>query len=305
MSLPIVHLYVTAQFDQGFDKPEYAGSLLRGQFGRMLKKRLCLLKDTPCNECSLYNHCSVPALFDAPGPNQPVPYVIHDPLWGAMHIPPGMPWRFRHTLIGHRAIQHIPLVVQIWDRVFRQGLGAPSNTGRIVQVEDSSGQVIATAHSTGVRLVADTPVIRLKKCPNLPSDWRITLHTPLRLFFKKQRIMPQQFKPEHFCKSLWHRLHALAHAYEELQAHLDLSDTLRQHLFTTPVEVKTLAWRKWQRFSTRQQAYQDMSGLVGQLQLHIQHPAVKELIWLGAQVHIGKNTTFGLGAYETAHADCL
>ena len=303
MKLPIVHLLFTIEFDKPFRKPEYAGSLLRGQFGRMLKSRACITGTHQCLGCHVADSCVAVRLFDAPGHNVPAPYVIRDLSWGAMRIEPGTPWQFRHTLIGQQAIIQAPLVVHVWNSVFQSGFGRQKVKGQLLEVRDGFGNIVARQTGRQMTIIEKPTALHVPEPEDAP--WQITLTTPLRLFFNKRQIRPADFRPEHFFKAVWHRLQALRHSPYGFARTLTLEESDRQALFATRMEIDSLGWRNWRRYSTRQQASQDMSGIIGRFRLISADTRARQLIWLAQQVHIGKNTTQGLGGYETAHSHRL
>jgi len=58
-------------------------------------------------------------------------------------------------------------------------------------------------------------------------------------------------------------------------------------------------WRDWSRYSSRQATTMKLGGLVGTCTLPQEAiSAMWPLLWLGQWVHVGKATTFGLGAYR-------
>lgn len=302
MKLPIVYLILTVEFEQPFQKPEYAGSLLRGQFGRMLKSRTCITGTHACLGCPVANNCPAVRLFDPPGQNIPVPYVIQDLTWGSMYIAPHTPWQFKHTLIGPHTIAQTPLIIQIWNHLFQAGFGPQKIKGRVLEVRDGNNNIVAQQKGTQIHIIESLKHLVIPALGGTPLS--ITLTTPLRLFFKQRQIRPKAFQPEQFFKAIWHRLQALRHGPYGLNE-LVLDETAKDTLFNTTAETTALGWRTWRRYSTRQKAPQDMSGLIGNLQITPHNETATQLIWLGAQVHIGKNTAFGLGAYETRNFNRL
>lgn len=48
--------------------PEYAGSMIRGAFGRALRKTACMTRQSDCKSCPLYRTCPYTAIFEAPPP---------------------------------------------------------------------------------------------------------------------------------------------------------------------------------------------------------------------------------------------
>ncbi len=301
--LPLIQLKITVQFKKSFLKLEYAGSLLRGQFGRMLKKVTCLTRNFQCQGCTLKNTCPAIQLFEAPSHNQPVCYILRDGNWGSKVIQPGEPWHFVHTLIGEAAITQTNLILHIWDKVFRSGFGQQKNLGTLIQVTDHLGTLVAQNQNDQLKIFNQPQRLRLTSAKSIPLT--IEINTPLRLFFQQKQIKPHQFSSHHFFKALWHRLQAIKHAPYGFESILKLDEQIRQELFNTPLIIQKLQWQKWKRYSTRQKTPQDMSGLIGTLKITPTSDKITTLLWLGEQLHLGKNTSFGLGHYETTPNNSL
>ncbi len=69
------------------------------------------------------------------------------------------------------------------------------------------------------------------------------------------------------------------------------------------IEATALRWVEWTRYSSRQRTHMQLGGLLGQLRLS--GPGVAPLwplIALGQWLHLGKNTSFGLGRYRVTPA---
>jgi hypothetical protein len=48
--------------------PNFAGSAWRGAFGHALKRTVCVVRNTPCNQCMLKNACAYSVVFETPPP---------------------------------------------------------------------------------------------------------------------------------------------------------------------------------------------------------------------------------------------
>ena len=48
--------------------PDFPGSAWRGAFGHALKKTVCVVRNTPCNQCLLKNVCAYSVVFETPPP---------------------------------------------------------------------------------------------------------------------------------------------------------------------------------------------------------------------------------------------
>ena len=95
-TLPIARYRFTFRAEHNIRLPQYAGSLLRGQFGAALRRAACMTGLQHCPDCPLFRTCSYPAIFETPAPAQhalqkfshvPNPYVIEPPPFGARDMP--------------------------------------------------------------------------------------------------------------------------------------------------------------------------------------------------------------------------
>ena len=66
--LPLARYRFTAQVQQPLALPEYAGSLLRGQFGAALRNVACMTRQPTCPGCPLLQTCPYTRIFEAPPP---------------------------------------------------------------------------------------------------------------------------------------------------------------------------------------------------------------------------------------------
>ena len=60
---------------------------------------------------------------------------------------------------------------------------------------------------------------------------------------------------------------------------------------------KNLRWYDWQRYSNRQQRHMHLGGVIGEWTLAGLAPEHARALQIGQWLHLGKNTTFGLGRY--------
>jgi hypothetical protein len=92
-ALPVARYTFSFRMQDELRLPQFAGSLLRGQFGASLKRIACMTGLPECPGCPLYRTCPYPAIFETPAPpahalqrfsQVPNPYVIEPPppwLW--------------------------------------------------------------------------------------------------------------------------------------------------------------------------------------------------------------------------------
>ena len=61
---------------------------------------------------------------------------------------------------------------------------------------------------------------------------------------------------------------------------------------------RRLQWRDWTRFSSRQQREMTLGGVIGEWKLAGDLDDLLPWFWLGQWLHVGKNTTMGMGMYS-------
>ncbi len=54
--------------DSAVRLPNFPGSAWRGAFGHSLKKTVCVVRNTPCNQCLLKHACAYSYVFETPPP---------------------------------------------------------------------------------------------------------------------------------------------------------------------------------------------------------------------------------------------
>ncbi len=96
--LPVARYRFSLRMEDELRLPEYAGSLLRGQFGAALRRTACITRAPACPGCPLHRTCPYPAIFETPAPDShalqrfsrvPNPYVIEPPPLGLRRVGAG------------------------------------------------------------------------------------------------------------------------------------------------------------------------------------------------------------------------
>ena len=99
-------------------------------------------------------------------------------------------------------------------------------------------------------------------------------------------------------RALCERLTLLAGLYGGDAAHFQWGG-IRHHADDVRIQAHDLRWHDWTRFSSRQDTLMQMGGLLGGLSLVGPGlDAFAPALWYGQWVHVGKGTSFGLGAYH-------
>lgn len=323
-SLPIARYRFTARMAQGVRLPDYAGSLLRGQFGAALRGVACMTRQPTCTGCPLQTTCPYTQIFESLPPAGhtlqafsaiPNAYIIEPPLppAGLLQARPepgqthpadlgqGDTLVFHMVLVG-AAIGQLALVVFAWQRALAQGLTKSRSPADLLQVDwvDNHGNphTIWTAQHP---VLASHPAA--VTVPPVPPDGlqAFTLHirTPLRLQHQGKPLRPDQLSPRTLVATAARRVALVLelHAHQpqwgsQVPAAVAHAQTL--------TDSRQLQWFDWTRYSSRQQQEMTLGGVLGTWAVHGSPTAVAAVwswLWLGQWLHVGKNATMGMGGY--------
>ena len=338
MPLPLVFPVARYRFqfiaEQPVQLPDYAGSALRGVFGHALRAAACVTGLPDCSPCALYRSCPYPAIFETPPPlnyprrklsNIPQPFVVEPPPWGESSYPAGSVLSFDSVLIGP-ALQQMPLLLLAWRHALQRGLGPQQGRARLTQLwlegdaepllgggsgsgsggDNGSGSDSSIgggsdrdgdAASAGRWALRPHPQsLALPPPEAAPASVSLHFSTPLRLQRDGQVLGAGHLTPRDLLMALLRRTAQLVEL--QLGSTLDVDfAALNAHASTVTGEHQ-LVWRDWSRNSSRQQQRMVLGGLVGRWTLRGDLAPFWPLLHLGQWLHVGKNTTFGLGRYH-------
>lgn len=303
ISLPLARYRFDCVAQTPIRLPDYAGSLLRGAFGRALRQVACITREKDCAPCTLKRGCPYTAVF-APGkPDQPhpllknseipAPYVIEPPAWGARIVGMGEPFSFHQVLIG-RAVEHLPIVILAWRRAFAHGLGAGDGTAEMVAVTTEAGQIIYTPDDG--RIAAHHAVLPAPTFHEPVTTITLSFSTPLRLQQNGAALPPHRLTPRPLLLAAARRASLLAEFHASGAPPIDwkalaaAADALK--------DERHLEWRDWTRYSSRQKQAMTLGGAVGEWTLTGNLTQALPWLHLGQWLHVGKETVFGLGGYR-------
>ncbi|MBM4130615.1 CRISPR system precrRNA processing endoribonuclease RAMP protein Cas6, partial [bacterium] len=311
IDLPLARYRLEFEVRTPLHLPDYAGSTLRGAFGGALRAAACMTKRKACAGCPLLRTCPYAAIFETPLPENhsllkteraPAPYVIEPPPWGSRDYAPGEKLAFHLVLIG-RALEHLPLVLWAFHRALERGVGPGDGTARLARV---------LHEGEGETLVLEGPEDAVREHPRaVPpaltfagSEAVLDFHTPLRLQQNGRPLGPQALASRTLLTALMRRVSLICECHGRGRLDLDFKALARQA--EAIADEKQLTWRDWTRYSSRQGQKMALGGAVGRWRLHGEIGPFLPFLHLGQWLHVGKETTFGLGRYtlktgESAH----
>lgn len=286
--------------------PAYAGSALRGVFGHALMQLSGLQKRDIAERNPLYQYSPYAAVFEpdsissagiaAKLGDTPVPYIIEAPTGQDRHYQEGKLFSFDMVLIGS-ALEHLAIIILAWRRAMLRGIGK-NNQGKAeltqVQCRTDQDKVI---YSEYCPLVQSHHTCLEAPLYTQASDVSITISTPLRLQQQGKILNSREFTPAIFLKHLLRRvLIYLQQQQPELHTH---NMAIELNTLTEQVQgIHRLKPQKWQRYSNRQRQQINLDGLVGTVELQQVPAELLPYLYFGQFLHLGKNTSFGLGNYQ-------
>ncbi len=313
MDKEIVMLYGNYRFKCRFTSearlPEYKGSTIRGVFGRALKQVVCALKRQACPDCLLKNECLYPAVFEPHpavkttengGPaTRPHPYVIQPPSDLKTIYPEAEPFAFNLLLFGP-VNTRLSYFIYALDGMGKIGIGKKTAGRRAafcLEAVESSGREIYTGGDRKLTDAASWTDLRFSPIKNRPNGNRtVTLkfETPLRLKHNN-RLSPEL--PFHLLvRAMLRRSSALLNHYDGGEPDLDYAGMVGR-AWNVRTADSTLGWEDRRRYSLRQERSMMMGGLTGSITYEGDLEEYLPLIEFCAKVHLGKQTTFGMGRF--------
>lgn len=288
--------------------PAYKGSTIRGVFGIALKKVVCALKHKECDQCLLQQSCLYSMVFEASQsnaknnnsrfPTPPPPFVLEPPLDQKNHYSVGSTIQFRLLLFGEYNSK-LPYFIYAFDCMGRIGIGK--------RIDGKRGKFTLERVFYDDQLIYDNKESKLimpetfgslsiqpsaSKALGDAKRLRLNLHTPLRLKFQNNL---QAELPFHvLVRAMLRRISSLFIYYGDGEPSFDYKKLVHDADQIQAIESK-LNWIDWRRYSNRQHQDMQLGGMVGNILYEGQLDQYLPLIEICSILHLGKQSTFGLG----------
>lgn len=261
--------------------PAYLGSTLRGAVGQALH---C---DPPAYNY-LYNNRSL-----SKG-RQDIPnsYLIVPPEINRSEFRPGEELCFYIILLGEAAQYTQPLVNALKRK--RLGLGALRFPFELKKITHALDQRVIWEDGSFYEAAARSVVLPHRSLPDV-NKVTIRTRTPLRI--RRDGALLETVDFITIIRNITHRLEALARRYGGWVDSLEVAriQTLSAQvaMIQNHFELKAIT-----RYSNRIGEKMDFSGLTGSMQLQGELTPFVPWLYAAQTLHIGRNTTFGMGRIE-------
>lgn len=285
--------------------PEYAGSMIRGAFGRALRRTACMTRQKDCKACPLYRTCPYTAIFETPPPLEPSlqkfsqipnPYVIEPPSWGKHDYEAGERIVF-NVVLWDKARDQLALIIYALERAFSHDVGHGKAKLVSVSLVHESGKT--PVYAPGIERIIDHDTDTAVEIP-AGDVVRLRLETPMRIQINGRPLGPEALTPRALLMTVVRRMSLLAACQTGSPLEVDFTQLVQD---SEAVRLRpTLGWKDWTRYSSRQQQKMSLGGVVGSLELSGVSPPLKVFLAAGTLMHAGKNASFGLGRYDFERA---
>jgi hypothetical protein len=290
----ITRITATITATQTVAWPHFAGSTLRGAFGRALRKAACITGQPQCGGCPLRASCAYGTVFDPAPPAAPLhpsfkdglpSYILQPPALGACQLQPGQHQQFALLLLPG---------AQTHQRVLEHVLRAATEQ-HLMQEGQFTLQHIHTDH-----INIPTPTATATP-PAVGTQATLRWRTPLRLQHQGKPV----FKPQHLDTNTLVRamLRRQLQWCQLTKQNPPDSQPLLQAGSACTLNTSNLQWHDIQRHSGSQNQKVPLGGLLGNATLQGPAHAIQALhplLQLCEQLHVGKETVMGLGRYQLA-----
>jgi hypothetical protein len=287
------------------------GSTIRGGFGTLFRRLVCIDLRLECAACDLRYTCPYTRVFHPFVPpeaerlskNQdiPRPFVIKPPLETKTHYLPGEPVVFDLVVVGE-AVNYLPYFIVAFRELGAGGFGlnrarctlsaieALGSTGAVTPVYEGKEGVVRPPHE---QLSWQTLLTQVSDSDNL-SEITVRFLTPTTLKVGGETVSVPAF--HHLIKRLRDRINALAYFYCGEALDLDFK-AVGQHAESVRSVSVNSRWIERNR-QTRRGERQDLSGFIGEVTYRGDLKPFLPLLLLGEYMHVGKNAAFGNGWYR-------
>jgi len=277
--------------------PHFAGSTLRGAFGRALRRAACITGRSTCTGCPVRSQCAYGAVFDPSAPTQPlhpsfndgIPrYLVQTPALGACHMGAGQTQQFTLVLLPGTPTHH-PIVAHT--------LTAATQT-ELIQPGLFRQSKLRT-ETLGLTLPAHLQPPPPSEAQSAMVQTTLRWSTPLRLQTQGRPL----FKPHQLDSATLVR--ALLRRY--LQCCQLVGEVPVNSVFALAaagacvLDTSNMHWHDMQRHSSTQDKKLPLGGLMGSATWRGPRQALEvllPLLQIGAQIHLGKEIVMGMGHYQ-------
>ncbi len=281
--------------------PPYKGSTFRGAFGHSLKHVACALREDDCRSCLLAQRCVYSKAMEPlelKGPVAGHPYVIEPPLSQRREYAIGDRFDFNLLLLGD-INDYFSFFVYAIESMGQMGVGRKieglRGTFEIMDIIAGGESIYDPAQKKFTKEYKPESIYLPDSPSSLTGRLDIEFLTPLR--FKSGNSIRSDLSFESFIRIILRRVSSLMNKYGSGEPDVDYRGMIQRSAMVK-TEHEQLYWQAWSRYSNRQNARTPLAGIMGSITFSGNIGEYLPLLDLARILHIGKQSTFGLGLFE-------
>lgn len=278
--------------------PLFTGATIRGGLGYAFKEIICVRKSRICGECDLIQDCVYINLFEPKiknkeGKNQeiPRPYVIELPgKKNTYKINEKL--QFNFILFG-KSIKFFPYFLFSFLELGKIGLGKFRQKfwiDEVYQIYPSFKNIFKYGNETIAKVEEKYFEPEFREGRKI----KIKFITPTKIKNEGKLVEVPDFYV--LLKAILRRISQILYFWCDYKEKYDFSEILKE-AEKVKIEKCKLKWVDYKRYSTRQNVEMKIGGIVGEVEYKGEVEKFYPIIKAGSYIHIGKNTSFGLGKY--------
>lgn len=262
--------------------PEYLGSTLRGVIG------YALYDSTEAYSYLYHNH-----LYSKGHKDITNPYIIIPPSERKNRYQKGKALRFHILLLGNAA-QYAKALIDAVKEVPKYGLGASRHPFKLVKVKNSATQRVIWKDGSFYLAAAQSIALPYRSLPDV-SQALVTIRSPLRI--RRNGALLESIDFPTVIRNVTRRLEALTARYGGW-VDTEKAQQLKELSASIGVVGEDLQIQHLERYSNRLEGKMDLSGLMGSILFKGELTPFVPWLYAAQTLHIGRNTTFGMGQIE-------
>lgn len=281
--------------------PGFSGSTFRGAFGYALKSVACL-KKKKCETCAHPDICAYGYMFETPRPKNaeimrkyeviPHPFILTPPINSKKIFKNGEEINFEIVLFG-KAVPFFPYVVYAFEEMGKRGLGKKRGKFKLLYVK----QRVKKIYHEGV-ISTDYEIKKGEdffKKEEKASKISLIFLTPVKIIYQGKIAKKLEFHI--IFRNLLRRLALLTYFHIGKKPEIDFRKIIEISKNIKCIE-QNLKEIKIFRYSARQKKKIPIEGIKGNVNYEGNLTPFLPYLRIGEYLHIGKNTSFGLGKYR-------
>lgn len=293
------------RFEDEARLPPFKGSTVRGLLGHALRRVVCALKHQQCADCLLRRDCLYARMFGLPPPTEkaaanasaePHPFVLEPPLEEKTVYQPGETITIGLILFGE-INRKLPYFIYAFDEMGKIGMGKRVGVKAakfVIEEVRWNRTVLYREGGADIQVPNNLPVLDLVGGRSAFNTDLLTIELVSPLRFKTDNRIGADLPFEQLVRLALRRTAFLLQAFGNGEPVLDYRGLISR-ASTVQTVSEELQWADWEHYSNRQRKRIPTGGLIGQVVYAGEIGPFMPLVDFGSKVHLGKNTTHGLG----------